>query len=236
MKKKLVIVVCLYLILNGYVYAGKSPDAEEITADQIVSNYFKALGGLEKIRKVQSRKTIYTVHMQSAPPYRVELTVNRKGELKSGRLQGNRHLFFDGQKLWNVMGETRTELKGQVVNQFKKKADLDGPLADYQQKGITLRYLGKERIEFSWFLKLEVTWPDGVNHILYFDQQSGLLKKKKQPAFKMVNGKIVRAADTITCFYDYREVNGIKTPFYWVQIPEDLQHVHLFTIESAEIR
>jgi hypothetical protein len=236
MIKKMVIVACLFVILNGFGYAGSSPDSEKITADQIVSNYFKAVGGLDRIRKVQFRKTLFTVHMQSAPPYRVELIINRKGELKSGRLQGSRHLFFDGQKLWNIQGETRTELKGQVVNQFKKKADLNGPLVDYLQKGITLCYLGKERIEFSWFLKLEVTWPDQVSHILYFDQQSGLLKKKKEPAFKMINGKIVRAADTITCFYDYREINGIKIPFYWVQTTEDSQHVHLFTVESAEIQ
>jgi hypothetical protein len=236
MTKKLVTAMCLLVILNCIGYPGIGPDTEEITVDQIIGNYFKAVGGLERIRKVQSRKTVFTVHMQTVPPYRVELRVNRKGELQSGRLQGNRHLYFDGRKLWNVQGETRTELKGDVVSQFKKKADLDGPLVDYRQKGITLRYLGKERIEFSCLLKLEVTWLDGVSHVLYFDEGSGLLVKKKEPAFRMINGKTSRAGDTITCFYDYREISGIKIPFYWVQIPQDHQHVHLFTVESVKIQ
>ena len=236
MIKKMVILACFIVMVNGIIDAEEIPADQTITVDQIVSSYFKAVGGLDRIKKIQSRKTLYTVHMQTAPPYPVELFVNRKGELKSGRLQGTRHLFFDGQKLWNVDGDSRTELKGEVVNQFKKKADLDGPLVDFRQKGIALRYLGKERIEFSWLLKLELTWPDNVSHILYFDQQSGLLVKKKEPAFKMVNGKTVKAADTITCFYDYREVNGIKLPFYWVQTTEALDHIHLFTVESIDIK
>ena len=236
MTKKLVTTMCLLVILNCFGYPGNGPEAEEITADQIVGNYLNAIGGLKKIKQVQSKTIVYTVHMQTVPPYRVELSVNRSGELKSARQGGNRHLFFNGRKLWNVQGETRTELKGDVVSQFKKKADLDGPLVDYRQKGITLRYLGKERIEFSWLLKLEVTWPDKVSHILYFDQRSGLLIKKREPAFRMINGKTSRAGDTITCFYDYREVSGIKIPFYRVQTTEDSQHIHLFTVESAEIQ
>ena len=121
------------------------------------------------------------------------------------------------------------------MDQFRRNADLDGPFLDYNKKGIKIKFLGKERIEFSYFYKLDVTFKDNTKILYYFDQSSGLLKMKKEPSFRMINDKITPGPKTITYFYDYQKVKGIFYPFLWIQTTEKLDHMHLFKVENIEI-
>ena len=57
----------------------------------------------------------------------------------------------------------------------------------------------------------------------------------KEPSFWLVNNKITRGPRTINHYYDYREVDGIKFPFLWVQTNEKLAQMHVFVVESIQL-
>jgi len=225
----------LMLIGAAAVFLQAAGGADSPSADDIVKKYISALGGEENLRAVQSKVMKYKVFMQTMPGYLVTQRIDRKGTLKSQRHGSERYLFFDGEKLWNIHKNQKKELQGKVVDQFRRKADLNGPFLDYRKMGIQLNYLGKTRVEFSEFHKLEATWADGTKIIYCFDQSDGLLKMTKEPSYRMQNGKITEGPRTITYYYDYREVNGILLPFLWIQTDDQLEHMHLFLIENIEI-
>ena len=57
----------------------------------------------------------------------------------------------------------------------------------------------------------------------------------REPSYIMLNDKVTSGPDSITYFYDYREINGVKFPFSWVQTDEKLGHVHLFKVENIKV-
>lgn len=234
-KIKVIIIYVIVFFLTGFAFPDQNAKENKISVDKIIKKYLDAIGGKEKIKKIKSKTTLYNVFMQTRKGYLVERTIQRKGTLKSQRVGGNRYLFYDGNKLWNISGGEKKELTGKVVAQFRKKADLDGPFIDHKKKGVTIRYAGMEKVEFSQFIKLEVSWKDNVKKLFYFDQVSGLLKMSREPSYRLHNGKVTSGPDSITYFYDYREIKGVKYPFSWVQTDDKLGHMHLFTVENIKI-
>jgi hypothetical protein len=165
----------------------------------------------------------------------MEQLVKRPGYLKIGRPGGSRYTVFEGNRAWRVNGDQKQELKGGVVNQFKRMADIDGPFIDSSSKGIGIKYLGKERFEFSQLHHLEVSFKDGTKKHYYFEADSGLLTMVKEPSFLLINNKISEGPTNIQYYYDYREVDGLKFPFLWVQTDKNLEHLHVFTVEKIEL-
>ena len=234
--KKVIHIFALFIILGAV--SGSANDINQEgnpSAADIIKRYITALGGEENLRTVQSKKILFKVFLQTRPGYLVESTIHRKRTLKSQRQGSPNHLFFDGEKLWNIKGEQKNELKGKVVDQFRRKADLDGPFLDHDKKGIKIKFLGKKQVEFSHFLILEVIYTDNTKILYYFDETSGLLKMTKKPSFYMLNGKTTPGPKTITYYYDYQKVKGIFYPFFWIQTTDKLDHMHLFKVEKITI-
>jgi hypothetical protein len=231
----LIIVFMMFAGIAG-VSAKGAGNGELPEVENIIKRYISAIGGEKNLKSVQSRVTTYKVFLQTREGYLVTQTVDRKGTLTSRRQGSDRYLFFDGQKLWNISKEQKKELGGKVVDQFRRKASLDGPFIDYDTKGIQFRCLGKKRVEFSHFLEVEATWKDGTKIFFYFDESDGLLKMKKEPSWRMLNGKVTEGPGTITYFYDYRNVDGILFPFSWIQTDDKLDHMHLFRVEKIEMK
>ena len=138
--------------------------------------------------------------------------------------------------MWRVLGENRQEIKGPIVNSFKKNADLDGPFIDSAKKGISLEHVGKKRFEFSQLHQVEVTFKDGEKRQYYFDNETRLPVIMKKPSFLMINNKIKPGPTSIYYFFDYREVNGIKFPHLWVQTDQDQNHLHVFLVEKIILK
>ena len=127
MKMKVIIITITVTIIAFATVTGFSKqltEEDKTSVDDIINRYLDAIGGEKNLKAVQSKAILYKVFMQTRKGYLVERTIHRKGTLKSKRLEGSNYLFFDGTKLWNIKDGQKNELKGKVVDQFQKMADL----------------------------------------------------------------------------------------------------------------
>jgi hypothetical protein len=210
------------------------PDQNEnITAAAVVEKYLKAVGGIDAIKKVAAKKIQYRVHMFGRDGYLMERQWKRPDSMRQGPPDGQMYMLTEGSKSWRVTPDGRQEMPDPVSANFSKLADIDGPLVDYEKKGIRLEYKGSENYDMSELHHIKMTFKDSVEWDLYFDARSGFLRKMKQPSFRMLNGEFSRGPDNWTYYYDYRPVNGVKVSHLWVQVTEE--HVHAFVVEEVMV-
>lgn len=209
-----------------------SPGQEtNITAAEVAAKYVQAIGGIAALKKVAAKKIRYRVHMFSRDGYLMERRWKRPAVMRQGSPDADTYMLTEGAKSWQVTPDGRKEMPAPVAANFAKIADFDGPLVDYEKKGIQIEYVGSERYDMSELHHLKLTFKDGVEWALFFDARTGLLRKMKQPSFFMTNSEIKRGPDTWTYFYDYRQVNNLKFAHLWVQVADD--HVHSFVVEEV---
>ncbi len=101
-----------------------------------------------------------------------------------------------------------------------------------KKKGVTLAYVGAVRYDMIDLHQVTVKFKDGVQWELFFDANSGRLRRMTQPSFYMLNDQISKGPDAHYCFYDYRSVGGMLYPHAWIQQSED--HTHLFIVEGMQ--
>lgn len=205
----------LPLALFALAAAAATPGrAQEFDRDELLKRHYEALGGLEKIKAVETIKM--TGRMLMGPGmearfvrlakrpnrYRMEFTVQGMTGVQA----------YDGETAWMYMpftGRTEPEVMPEdLAKQVIEEADMDGPLVDYQEKGHQVELLGKEDVEGSPAYKLKVTLRSGEVSYYYLDAEYFLLIKTA--AKRAVQGTEVEVE---TSLGDYREVDGLMVPF-----------------------
>jgi len=184
------------------------------TVDEILKNYLKSVGGLDKIHTVK--------------------TLRRKGKFIGGggfeavvmqenkRGQSVRNEFsilgmtainaYDGKQGWKIEpwnGKKDPEALGEEeMKSILEDADFDGPLVDYQAKGYKLEFAGKEKFEGTDTVKLKITKPNGDVYVYYLDTDYYV-------PIKIDTKRIVRGAEREyeTVLGDYKEVAGWFLPY-----------------------
>lgn len=213
--------------------AGDVNEQGDTTAEEVVAAYLEAIGGVDAIKAVESKRMTYRVHMFGRDPYVMEQLWTRPNTLRTGPPGADMYTLTEGEKSWRVGPDRRQELPEGVAGSMSKKADIDGPLVDPAEKNVTLEYAGIVRFDMSELHHITLTFEDGIQWELFFDSRTGLLRKETRPSFYMLNGQITRGPDAHTYYYDYRPVGAVSYPHYWIQATED--HTHLFVVESIEL-
>jgi len=208
-------------------------ESGEPTAEAVIAKYVEAIGGLEALQKVNSRRVRYRVHMFGRDGYSMERSWKRPNIMRSGPPGAPGYTLTEGLKSWRVGPDGRMELPDQVAADFARRADIDGPLVDSAKKGISVEYVGTEQFDMAELHQIRLTFKDGTQWELFFDARSGLLRKRRQPSFYILNNEITRGPDTWTYIYDYRPVQDILFPHVWVQATDD--HTHAFVTEEILI-
>ncbi len=113
---------------------------------------------------------------------------------------------------------------------LKRGAEFDGPLVGYREKGHTVRFMGKEKLDGAETFHLEITRNDGNVIHYYLDAESLLVNKTV--SVRPIHGS--DPAETHTLYEDYREVNGVLFPFQWQEMARDGEHSELFIWDSIE--
>jgi len=202
MKKTLLSVCALFLAVV----------ASAQTADEIIDKHIKALGGLEKLKAVQSMKM--TGKMKAGPMEFPATMVKARPELfrMDFTVQGMTGTqAYDGTTGWSVMpfmGKKDPETMNEDMQKsMKEEADFDGPLIDYKSKGNKVEYVGKEEVEGSPAYKLHLTTKSGTESNLYIDADTYLLIKSESK--RKIQGQEVESE---TIIGDYKEVGGLMFP------------------------
>ncbi|WP_394420441.1 insulinase family protein [Tenacibaculum mesophilum] len=180
------------------------PIPEGTTASSVINNYFKAIGGLDKVGNVNSLMISSEAKVQgmqlslvqkSATPNKSSVVVSMMGNVMQ-------KVIFDGTKGYQEVQGQKKEMTGEDLEEVKNTA---APFADKAYKTGTLDRIEPIDGNNAYVIK------HGKKEIFY-DVKSGLKVKEVKTA-KGPQGEM----KVPVVFSDYKEVNGIKFPHKMIQ-------------------
>ena len=183
------------------------------TLDDILAKNFKARGGLDKIKAVQTIKMTGTLTVGPGMEAPFILVQKRPNQLRMEfTLQGMTGIqAFDGKVGWQLMpfnGRKNPEPVGEdELKQVQEQSDFDGPLVDYQAKGNTVELVGKDTVEGSDVYKLKVTLKNGDVRYIFLDADQFLETRMEEKT--TIRGTEVDGEGSVG---DYKEVGGLMFP------------------------
>src|ERR1700693_3534481 len=166
----------------GSVAAEQAPTSG-LSAAQIAAKNVAARGGVEAWRKVQTM--VWAGHMESprapVPDMQFVLSQQRPNKTRFEILAHNQRSVrvFDGARGWKARptpdGRVGTEPYTPQELKFARAAQgIDGPLIDYEAKGIAAALDGIEEVEGNKAFRLKLTLPSGESHHVWIDVQTFL--------------------------------------------------------------
>ena len=206
------------------------------TADQIVANYIKTIGGMEKIQAVKSMRQ--TGKFSGGGGFEA-MIVNESKRPNLVRqeflLQGLTAVnAYDGKTGWKInpfSGKKDAESLGEEeMKQIIEDSDFDGPLVNYAAKGIRVELVGKEEYEGSDVYKLKVTLANGTVKYYFMDTDYFVPIKIET---KQINRGTEYEFETV--LGDYKEVGGVYYPFSVESGVKGSPNKSSVTLEKIEI-
>jgi outer membrane lipoprotein-sorting protein len=185
-----------------------------MTADELVAKNLEARGGAAKLRALKTMHTVGTQRIGGGQEAKVETWAVAPGEFRGEfSMQGMTAVqAWDGQEAWSIspFGGRRDPQRVSAADAkgLIERADIAGPLVDYQAKGNKVEYLGTEDIDGTDAHKLRVTQKNGDTQVLFLDPDQFL-------EIRVVNHRMVRGQEEVssTDLGEYEKVDGIWFPF-----------------------
>ena len=214
-----------------------APVASAQTADQILERYFKAAGGLDRLRALSSLRITGVMTLESgedvhyvtekARPNRMRM------EIRSGGMTGVQ--AYDGKIAWSFLpqrGEKQatTVPDPQDVGLIAADADFDGPFIDWPRKAIKLERLEDDDFDGHPVFKLRMVKNTGRTEIFYVDRKTSQVIGSK--IRDIVGRDMVYTTRTQS---DFRVVGGLTFPFRVVERRSNTDKVRTIQISRIEL-
>ncbi len=218
-----VLVAALTLLISVSSFA-------QTTADEIIDNYFEAIGGKDSFRDLKGQKMTAEVNAQGMTiPLEIYVMADGK-QITKLEIMGMSMSqdAFDGTDAWSTNFMTQKAEKADAEESENKKraaGEYPSPLLDYSDKGFSVELMEDEVVDGVDCYKLKLTkepmLADGeeVDNIeyYYFDQETFVpIKTETEITSGPQKGTMV-----ITLYSDYQEVDGIYFPFSMTFKTED---------------
>jgi outer membrane lipoprotein-sorting protein len=213
-----------------------APRAHAQTVDEILAKHFKAMGGLDNLKKMQTVKLMGKMSLREGMEAPITLEKKRPAmqrmEFTFSGMTGVR--AFDGTHAWALMPfmgqKTPEQASDDESRQEEADADFDGPLVDYKAKGHTVELAGKETVDGADAYKLKVTRKDGKVEYQYIDAETYLLVKREGK--DTVRGTEMETEST---FGNFKEVAGLMLPFSFTMGAKGSDQKQTLTIDSIAV-
>jgi hypothetical protein len=184
------------------------------TADEIVSKYVKAIGGMDKINAMKTLQRSGKFTGGGGFEARLSQENKRPNMVREDFfIQGMDGVnAYDGKTGWKIepwQGKKDPEPLGEdELKDIIADADFDGPLVDYAAKGNKVEYAGMEPVEGTDAYKLKVTMANGEVRYYFMDTDYYV-------PIKVETKRVIRGAEREfeTSLGDYKEVNGVYFPW-----------------------
>ena len=208
--KKLLLPLALLLSVTEFSNAEITNDKPLTTAETsfrndpatVISNYIKAVGGLEKVQAIKNASLTGEANFQGQI---IEIKTVADAEnsrlMQSTSVGGNviqKTLFSGGKGQMVAMGQVQ-ELPDEMASMLKVQTYVF-PEVHYEALGFKLAFIGTEDMDGEQVHKLEITAPNGMITNEFYSVSSGLKLKTSSAA----TGDIM--------YSDYQEVDGVKFP------------------------
>ena len=203
--------------------------AVEVSAEEIIANYVKALGGKEAIERINDYKVVGSMEMmgQNISVEQYFKKPNLSATVISMQGMVVQKIAFDGKtlRMSGMQGEQEFT-EGAQYESVKNDAGVC-PEMNYIANGYTLSVEGIESVNDSdaYVLKVDKA---GVATTEYYDVKTGL-KVRVTSVTESPMGEI----QTISDYEDYREQDGVKFPF--VQKQSAMGQIMTTILSSVEI-
>jgi len=187
-------------------------------ATEVLDKAIKALGGEEKLAKLQAftTKAKGTVKLESGSnPISSETTVEGLDHFRShfeGEFNGNKIegvTVLNGDKGWRKFGDQNMEMDADAVKNEKRTVYLmvvPAAILPLKSKEFKVETAADETVKGKPAAALKVTGPDGKDFTLYFDKESGL-------PVRMVARVAGWMGDEYTqdvTYSDFKDLDGVK--------------------------
>jgi hypothetical protein len=200
MKKILVAFFCLAAI-----------SAQAQTAEEIITKYTAAMGGLDAFNKVTTAKLTGTATIQGNDFSFTTQIVNGKGMRLDVDVMGQAVVNAYGNgKGWKINPfagvETPTEVSGAELEAFKAQASLANGLMDYASRGHKVELAGQEDVSGVKTWKVKLTNKETGKDTYYFINAADFLLAKTVGK-RDINGTEMTVE---TVYNNFKEFGGIK--------------------------
>ena len=187
--------------------------AQAQTVDEVINKHIAALGGREKLNKIQNLIMEGSLSIQGTE---IALTItqvhnklNRQDITAMGMHGFDMLTEKDGWKYMPFQGMQKPEPKtADEVKESQSELDVAGPLVDYAAKGHKAELVGKEDVDGTECHKIKVTLAGGKEVTFFIDPASSMIIRVKNKS--KVNGQETEIQSDLS---DYKEVEGVKMPY-----------------------
>ncbi len=201
----------MYYDKGGFRTRAPKPMEElssDITAEKVLNNYIKAIGGEDKLRGLKSIETTMSGSLQG-----MSLTLEQK------QLAPNKSNFKMKMGEMVMMEQTFDGKKGKIVAQGQtqevSKEDLEDmkieryfiPELVYAEKGVKTTLKGLKDIKGKKAYEIEVEMPSGAKSLVYFDKTTSY-KIRETNTEEGPTGPMTLSTD----YSEYKEYSGVKFP------------------------
>lgn len=192
---------------------GLSPMASAQTVDDLLAKYYKARGGLDRLKGLTTIRMAGKL-VAGGQEMQMQVLQKRPNLVRQEMTVMNQRVVnaFDGQRAWSInpfMGSSDPqEVPAAQTQAMRNQADFDGPLVDPQAKGHKVDLLGPGTVEGRRTNRLKVTTKAGAAMEVDLDAETGLEVRITRDVEQGGNKMKV---ETFTS--DYRDVSGLLMPF-----------------------
>ncbi|WP_439555093.1 outer membrane lipoprotein-sorting protein [Dyadobacter sp.] len=202
----------LQTILLLLLSAGIFINVKAQSVDEIVSKHIKAMGGEDKLSKLQSMKITAEMDvMNMKVPINTTIVQNQAFRSETTVQGATIVQAINGNTGWAInpmTGETKpTALPEEAVKSMESETDITG-LYNYKQKGYQLTLDGEEDLAGAKVYKVTMTLKNGVKRINYISKDTFYILKII--AKTNINGQDIESENIQS---DFRRVEGIFYPF-----------------------
>lgn len=187
--------------------------AQAQTVDEIINKHVAALGGNEKLSKIQNVVMEGSLSIQGTEIAlnltQVNNKLNRQDITAMGMHGFDMVTATEGWQYMPFQGMQKPEPKtADEVKKSQSDLDIAGPLVDYAAKGHKVELLGKEDVEGTECYKIKATLAAGKELTFFIDPASSMIIRTKE--IRKMNGQ---DTELQTDFSDYKEIEGVKMPY-----------------------
>lgn len=184
-----------------------------VTAETVLTDYVRAIGGADAVRKIQDVET--SSDLQTGGPVLKMKTVQKLPNKFFNEVLMNNQVMskqiLNGEKAMEYgMGGMSRAVEGTALAVLKENS-LPCKEASYLPNGYSAKLLGIEEVEGKMAYQMEITRPDGSKFMEYYELATSLKLREVQTS-EEAGQKIT----TTTDFSDYRAVGGVLFPHVYI--------------------
>ncbi|MFT6147891.1 MAG: putative Zn-dependent peptidase [Saprospiraceae bacterium] len=195
---------------DNYGNPAKAAEAapEGVTAETVVDNYIKAIGGkaaMEEVKDIQTTMELSAMgqtldaKISQKSPNKYKMTIKMQGQVFQQQVYDGTNGAMSG-----MMGNKK--LEGEELMALKEQSAIFTEL-NYAKDGYTLEMKGMESVDGKDAYKVLVTAPSGSKATDYYSKETGL-KIRSISSLESPQGAMTQTVD----YSDYKATKGIKMP------------------------